>query len=157
MKTTLLVSLTSLLLVCAACGDDDDAPNSSDTAASSGSEVPRLTFDGSDCAYDGPQEVPAGLVAVDVVNESDGFVNVFVGLLDDGRTVEEFAGEFETEPVRGLSFYGEYIAADMGGQPPADAGETARWEATLAAGEYVMTCTERAGSWFGSGLTVVDG
>ena len=45
----------------------------------------------------------------------------------------------------------------MGAQRPADPGETLRWEATLTAGEYVTVCTVRAGAWFGTGLTVVDG
>ena len=156
MRKTLLVSLASLSLLVAACGDDDDATSSSDTVASSDSDVLRLTFDGTDCVYDGPEQVAAGVVAIDVVNESDGFVGVLVGLLEEGTTAEEFAEEFDTEPLNSASIFGEYIAADMGGKPPADAGETARWEGNLAAGEYVMTCSVRASSWFGAGLTVVD-
>ena len=156
MRKTLLVSLTSLLVLVAACGDDDDATSSSDTVASSDGDVLRLTFDGTDCVYDGPEQVAAGVVEIDLVNESDGFANVFVGLLEEGATAEEFAGEFDTEPMNSWGPFSKYIAADMGGKPPADAGETARWEGNLAAGEYVMTCRERAGSWWGSALTVVD-
>jgi hypothetical protein len=47
----------------------------------------------------------------------------------------------------------------MGGQNPAGAGETMRWESDLGAGEYVVTCSSRAGIWRDAttGLTVVSG
>jgi hypothetical protein len=151
-----LVALAPLVLVLGACGDSDDT-SSSDTAASTAGNVPQLTFNGSDCRYEGPEEVTAGVVAVEYVNDSDGTSSVLVALLDEGTTAQdviadddETAGPFQIER-RGLS--------DMGGQDPASAGETVLWEAGLAAGEYFVTCTTRAGVWFtsGTGLTVVNG
>jgi hypothetical protein len=155
MPTRFLVALAPFVLVLGACGDTDDT-SSSDTAASTAGDVPQLTFDGSTCVYEGPDEVTAGVVVVELVNDSDGTSNVFVGLLDEGTTAQdviddddETAGPFQFER-RGLS--------DMGGQNPAGAGETVLWEAGLGAGEYFVTCATRAGLWFtsGTGLTVVN-
>jgi hypothetical protein len=155
MPTRFLMALAPLLLVLGACGDSDDT-SSSDTAASTESDIPRLTFDGSACVYAGPEEVTAGVVAIELVNDSDRTSNILVALVDEGTTVQDVIAEAGTEPTGQLTRRG---LSDMGGQNPADAGETMRWEAGLAAGEYLVTCTTRAGVWFafGTELTVVNG
>lgn len=154
MPTKFLAALVPLVLALGACGDNDDT-TSSDTAASTSSDIPRLTFDGSGCVYEGPQEVTAGVVAVELVNDSDGSANVFVGRIDEGTTVQDVIDDAGTEPTSRMSPW----LTDMGAQRPARAGETMRWESSLAAGEYFVTCTSRAGGWaaFGTGLTVVNG
>jgi hypothetical protein len=149
-----LILVAPLLLLLGACSESDDT-SSSDTAASTVSDIPQLTFDGSTCVYEGPVEVTAGAVVVEFVNDSDGTANVFVGLLDEGTTVQDVIdeagpGSFTVSDMSvGVS--------DMGGQNPAGAGETMRWESGLAAGEYFVTCTQRSNNWFGSGFTVVNG
>jgi hypothetical protein len=100
MPTRFLVALAPLLLVLGACGDSDDT-SSGDTAASTADDVPQLTFDGSDCVYAGPEEMTAGAVAVELVNESDGLANVGVVLLDEGKTVQDFVDALGPEPSRG--------------------------------------------------------
>ena len=154
MMKTLLASVAPLLLVLGACGDDDDT-TSGDTAASSTDEVPQLTFDGSDCVFEGPEEVTAGVVEVELVNDSDGSTNVFVGLLHEGKTAQDYLDYVSPEPYPGSPL--TPWVSDMGAAAPAKAGETMRWDAPLTAGEYVTACTENSGIWFGSGLTVVDG
>ena len=151
MKRRVLASVVPLLLMAGACGDSDDT-SSSDTAAST-SDGPQLTFTGSDCVYAGPEEVTAGVVSVELVNDSDGSANVFVGLLEEGRTVQDVSDDIGVVS-------GNVVPAwitDMGTQVPASAGETIRWESSLAAGQYVTTCTQSADVWFGGGFTVVDG
>jgi hypothetical protein len=150
-----LVAAAPLLLVLGACGDSDDT-SSSDTAASTAGDVRQLTFTGSDCVSEGPEEVTAGVVTVEFVNDSDGGANVFVGLLEEGTTVQDVVDEAGSEPftassVSGLTFF------DMGAQPPAQAGQTIRWEKSLAAGEYITNCTQAVDNWFGGGFTVVNG
>jgi hypothetical protein len=155
--TRFLVALAPLLLALAACGDSDsdsDDTSSSDTAASTATDIPQLTFDGSTCVYEGPQEVTAGAVVVELVNDSDGTANVFVGLLDEGTTVQDVVDALGPEPSTGSGVSG---VSDMGGQNPAGAGETMRWEAGLAAGEYLVTCNRRGNVWHGGGFTVVNG
>jgi hypothetical protein len=120
------------------------------------------TDEGSDCVYAGPEEVTAGAVAVELVNDSDGTANVGVLLLDEGKTVQDYVDALGPEPssVGGTSFIGgtgESWVSDMGGQSPAGAGETMRWEAGLAAGQYVTNCTRSNNVWFGGGFTVVNG
>ncbi|MDX2380145.1 MAG: hypothetical protein QNM02_10355, partial [Acidimicrobiia bacterium] len=92
MKKSVLVSVAPLLLMLGACGDSDDT-SSSDTAASTAGDVAQLTFTGSDCVYEGPAEVTAGVVALDYVNDSDGGANVYVGLLHEGVTVQDVVDE----------------------------------------------------------------
>ena len=149
-----LVAAAPLLLVLGACGESDDT-SSSDTAASTAGDVAQLTFTGSDCVYEGPAEVTAGVVTFDYVNDSDGNANVFVGLLDEGRTVQDVVDEAGPEPARASSV--PNWLSDMGGVPPAQAGETIRWENGLAAGEYITNCTRSGDIWFGGGFTVVNG
>ena len=152
-KVHVLTSVVPLLLMLGACGDSDET-SSSDTAAST-SEVRQLTFTGSDCLYEGPEEVTAGVVAVELVNDSDGLVNVFVGRLDEGKTVQDLMDVFGPEPRTGAL---EPFVSDTGGQSPAKAGETIRWESSLEAGVYVTSCVRsNTGAWFGGGFTVVDG
>ncbi len=151
-RNVVLASLAPLLMLLGACGDDDTSSN--DTAANSVSEIPQLTFDGSDCVYEGPEDATAGVVAVEFVNDSDGLANVQVILLDEGTTVQDYVDQFS--PDQGSSFVPPF-ASDMGGQRPAAAGETITWEASLAAGQYVALCTNRDNPGFGFGLTVVDG
>lgn len=158
--TRFLVALAPLLLVLAACGDSDDV-SSSDTAASTETDIPRLTFDGSTCVYEGPVEVTAGVVVVEFVNDSDGTSNVFVGLFDEGKTIQdlaEFRGLDELEPGEPLPPGNKpNWVIDMGAQRPASAGDTLRWEANLAAGQYVASCLGNREAFFGSGFTVVNG
>ena len=157
--TRILGAVAPLLLVLGACGDSDETSSSdtavstSDTAAST-SDVRQLTFTGSDCLYEGPEEVTAGVVTVELVNESDGNANVFVGRLDEGETVQDLFDVFGPEPRTGSP---EPWVSDMGGQSPASAGETIRWESSLAAGQYITSCTRSGNAWFGGGFTVVDG
>jgi hypothetical protein len=155
MPTRLLVALAPFVLVLAACGDSDDT-SSSDTAASTVTDIPRLTFDGSTCVYEGPEEVTAGVVVVELVNDSDGTANVFVGLLSEGKTVQDVIDALGPEPSRGPVGVTPWIS-DMGGQNPAKAGETMRWDAGLAAGDYVVNCNRRGNVWHGGGFTVVNG
>jgi hypothetical protein len=148
-----LVAVAPLLLMLGACGDSDET-SSSDTATST-SEVRQLTFTGSDCVYEGPAQLTAGVVTVELVNDSDGLANVFVGRLDEGKTVQDLMDAFGPEPRTGPL---EPFVSDMGGQSPANAGETIRWESSLTAGVYITSCVRsNTGGWFGGGFTVVDG
>jgi hypothetical protein len=151
-RNAVLASLPPLLMLLAACGDDDTT--SGDTVANVVSEIPQLTFDGSDCVYEGPEDATAGVVAVEFVNDSDRPANVQVMLLDQGTTVQDYTDQFSQDQPS--SHYPPF-ASDMGGQPPATAGETITWKASLAAGQYVALCGNRENAWFGFGLTVVDG
>mgnify|MGYP001818885328 CR=1 FL=1 len=152
-RVRVLVSVAALLLMLGACGDSDET-SSSDTAASSVSGTPQLTFDGSDCVYDGPDDVTAGVVAVEFVNDSDANANVQVMLLDEGTTIQDYTDQFSPELH---SSHFPPFASDMGGQPPAGAGERTTWEASLAAGQYIALCGTRGNlPAFGFGLTVVD-
>lgn len=148
------MALVPLVLVLGACGGSDDT-SSSDTVAGAASDIPRLTFDGSACVYEGPQEVTAGVVAVELVNDSDGRANVVVVRLGEGKTVQDVIDHFGTEPPQP----GPAWIFDMGGQRGATAGETMRWASGLAAGQYFVVCHPWPGRvlWaLGTGLTVVN-
>jgi hypothetical protein len=149
-----LVAAAPLLLMLGACGSDDTS--SSDTAASTAGDVRQLTFTGSDCVSEGPAEVTAGVVTVELVNDSDGGANMFVGLLEEGMTFQDFVDEAGSEPFTPSSVSGLTLF-DMGGFPPAGAGETLHWEKSLAAGEYITNCNQAGNIWFGGGFTVVNG
>lgn len=150
-----LVALTvPIVLSLASCGESDGS-DSSDATTDAGGDSLVLTWDGTDCVYEGPAEVTAGAVTVDYVNNDDGSANIWVIKLDS-TTVQDVMDEFVPEPRTSAS--GLPGTSDMGAGAPADPGETIQWEKNLAAGEYVLNCTRsRVGAWFGSGLTVVSG
>ncbi len=55
-------------------------------------EVPRegvLTFDGSTCRYDGPEEVSAGEFTITLNNQSDREPSLWIIKLDEGRTWQQ--------------------------------------------------------------------
>lgn len=58
-----------------------------------------VTFDGTECSFDGPSELPTGTVTLVLVNNSDGDAGLSMGKLRDGVTVEQvrafYAQEFE--------------------------------------------------------------
>lgn len=145
-----------IMLLLTSCGERDGS-GSSDTAAVAESDSLTVTWDGTDCVYEGPAEVRAGAVTVDLVNNGDDVTNLIVFKLDDGITAQDMIDEFGTEPRTSLS--SPLGSTDMGkAAAPADPGETQQWERDLATGEYVLLCIRNRGQqWFGSGLTVVDG
>jgi len=154
-KKALIALAVPTVLALAGCGGSDGSDSSDTTTVDIDSDALVVAWDGTDCVYEGPAEVPAGSVAVDYVNNGGATSNLVVLKLD-GITVQEVMDQFVPEPrTTGLTGSGY---SDMGGDPPADPGETLQWERNLAPGEYVLLCTRsRVGGWFGSGLTVVEG
>ena len=149
-----------IILSLAGCGDDDDA-GSSDAATDAGSNPLVVTWDEAGCVYEGPAEVTAGLVAVDLVNNGEDSANLYVMKLDEG-TVQDVMDAFVPEP-RTTAFSGSVSDAvrwsDMGALAPVDPGETLQWEKDLAPGEYVLICNRSRpiGQWFGGAFIVGEG
>ena len=161
--------IVPLLLSFAACADDGDTA-SEDTEVSGATEgtegtevgegavVPRLTWDGSECAHDGgPGWVtPAGTVVIELVNTSDGSVNLGVAKFDEGYDFDDLRA---LEREDGSTGAGPEWISLLPVASPARAGETISREQELAAGDYLLMCLYGTPTefWGGGGLTVVGG
>ena len=65
-KTRSIALAVPIILALTSCGGSDDGAGSSDaTTDDAGSDSLTVTWDGTDCVYEGPAEVRAGAVAVD--------------------------------------------------------------------------------------------
>ncbi len=87
----LIVGIAVATTAMTACGDDA-------TQAPTGEQpVSQLTVSGTSCAYDGPTEISAGTVTIEIVNQTGQAVDIDVWKLDEGRAYEEFVAHLDEE------------------------------------------------------------
>ncbi len=104
-----------------------------------------VTFDGDGCLYQGPSRLPAGMVTLQFVNDSDGDAAVSMAKLRDGVTLDD-VNAFELRPLQGqtLDVLNDFDVYDPDFQPVSyrlRAGEENRdYSAQVVAGEWVLTC-----------------
>ena len=127
----------SLLLATTACGDDDDdaattttTPDATETEGPTEIEV-TLTSDG----FDGmPSELPAGLVEIILVNETDVYGTLDMTRVADGTTEDEFLEGLA--PVFEGGAFPDFFESNAG--VDAEAGETKTSLITLREGEHIV-------------------
>ncbi len=123
---------TTVLLATAACGGDDGT---------------RVTLTGDDCAYDGPEAVEAGTVAIDLANETAG--NGVFELVEIASTssAEELGAYVAAEQHRleaGDAVLGTPAFVTVVVQLEVAPGEVGVLTAGLTAGTYAIVCSSGA-------------
>ena len=57
-----------------------------------------VTFDGTNCSYDGPSEIGAGVATIEAVNDSEVYTEVGIARIDEGSALEDFVAFYQPEP-----------------------------------------------------------
>ena len=141
-----LVLTAALLLTACDSGDSSgeepvetatsDLAQDEGAAGATDQETLSVTFDGSSCSYDGPEQLSAGDVTVQGTNDSDLILRVSVDLLVDGATVDDFVEYLQPEPkeVEAPDF------VETQTQVVVAPGTTDGFSFPLGAGEHVLVC-----------------
>jgi hypothetical protein len=145
------LALTSALLLTACDSGDASGEEPVETATTSlaqdeatddgtDQETLSVTFDGSSCSYDGPDQLNAGDVTLQGTNDSDLILRVSIDLLVDGATVDDFVEYLQPEPK-------EVAAPDFvetQAQVVVAPGTTDGFSYPLGGGEHVLVCVTYA-------------
>lgn len=93
-----------------------------------------VTVVASDFGYDLPDQIPAGVTTVRMVNEGSEAHHAVIAKIEAGRTVEELVEQYEAE-----NYWPEYVEY-VGGPGDTAPGDTAQMTLTLEPGHYVLVC-----------------
>jgi plastocyanin len=117
-------SAAAALVVCllAACAPQE----------SSGPNV--VTVVASDFGYDLPDQIPAGVTTVRMVNEGSEPHHAVIAKIEAGKTVEELVEQYEAQ-----NYWPDYVEY-VGGPGETDPGDTAQVTLALEPGQYVLVC-----------------
>lgn len=145
---TLMIALS---VVVAACSSDatsvEDAGGGSPatTTASTTTAAPEpevavfiVTYDGTDCSFDDPDELGVGPLEVTFVNNSDTDVGLHMAVLNDGASYDEYKDLNEAnQDLNGISETYLWLNREFEGQGPrGELSETA----FVDAGTHAVTC-----------------
>jgi hypothetical protein len=125
-------------LVLGGCGSERradappaDAPAANAPPAAATPEI--LTVTASDYKFDAPDQIPAGLVTVQLVNRGPSPHHVQLLRLGEGKTAADFQAAVQKGQL-------PTWAMPAGGPNPPEVGGTSEVRMPLEAGEYVMVC-----------------
>ena len=113
------VLLLGLLAACAP--QEPPAPNT-------------LTVVASDFGYDVPEQIPAGVTTITMVNDGAEPHHAVLAKIESGKTVEELSAEYEAE-----NYWPDYVAY-VGGPGDAPPGGSSSITLSLEPGRYVLVC-----------------
>jgi hypothetical protein len=111
-----------MLCVLAACAPQEPpAPNT-------------LTVVASDFAYEAPEQIPAGVTTVRMVNNGAEPHHAVIAKIDAGRTLDELLAEYQSD-----NLWPDYITY-VGGPGEAMPGDSSSVTLMLEPGRYVLVC-----------------
>jgi uncharacterized cupredoxin-like copper-binding protein len=119
---TLLIAFGASLALISCASESSDAP-------------PVVTFVGSDYAFEGPSEIPAGMTELVIQNEGGELHQIQLIKLDEGKTLDDLA----TLMAEGAMAPPDW-AHLVGGPNAAMPGQSASAYVDLEPGTYAMTC-----------------
>ena len=128
----LFITLAILLLavVLSACGT---AAASSKPAA--GSAIPEITIKAADFSFDAPEQIEAGVVKVNLVNDGHEPHHAQVVRLNDDVTLDQFQTALQQGPEAAFP-----LVAFVGGPGLVDPGLETQVTLDLTPGQYVLLC-----------------
>ncbi len=123
----------ALLFGATACGDDDDeAVDATTTTQPDGPTAIEVTLT-SDGLEGVPSELPAGLVEITLVNDSEAYGSLDITRVTEGTSEDDFVAGLA--PLFQGGEFPEYFASNVGVE--ADAGETQTSTVILREGEHI--------------------
>ena len=123
-------------LVLGGCGSERraDAPPAEAPPATPAAAAPEiLTVTASDYKFDAPDQIPAGLVTIQLVNRGPSPHHVQLLRLPEGKTPADFQAAVQKGEM-------PMWATPAGGPNPPEVGGTSEVRLPLEAGEYMMVC-----------------
>ncbi len=93
-----------------------------------------VTVTARDFAYEAPEQIPAGVTTVRMVNAGAEPHHAVIAKIDAGRTVDELLDEYRNE-----NYWPEYVTY-VGGPGEALPGDTSRVTVQFEPGHYVLLC-----------------
>jgi hypothetical protein len=92
-----------------------------------------VTVTATDYAFDAPDEIPAGLTAIRLVNQGPSLHHIQLMKLEEGKTLKDFLGALTGEQF-------PKWAKDAGGPAPPEVGNTSTVIQRLEPGTYALMC-----------------
>jgi hypothetical protein len=123
-------------LVLGGCGSERraEAPAADAPPATPAAATPEiLTVTASDYKFDAPDQIPAGLVTIQLMNRGPSLHHVQLLRLGEGKTAADFQAAMQKGQM-------PMWAMPAGGPNPSEVGGTSEVRMPLEAGEYVMVC-----------------
>jgi hypothetical protein len=134
------LGFTILLFALGACRSDKPAAepgaSSADSAAATAAvaDAPNVvTVTATDYAFDAPDQIPAGLTAIRLVNQGPSLHHIQLMKLEEGKTLQDFL-----DALKGEQF--PKWAKDAGGPAPPEVGSTSTVIQRLEVGTYALIC-----------------
>jgi hypothetical protein len=130
-----LLSLFAILAVIA-CASKEQAKTDSAAPAQAGASADPavVTFHAKDFAFDGPDQIPAGMTTFKLVNDGPNFHHLVIVRLDSGKTVADFGEAMKKQGP--LPAWAPIIGGPNGPDPTKESNATL----DLQPGNYVLLC-----------------
>jgi hypothetical protein len=128
----LFITLASLAIaiVLSACGSAVAS-----TPAGSGAAIPEITIKASDYAFEVPDQIEAGLVTVNLVNDGHELHHAQIIRLNEGVTPEQFQTALQQDPAAAFP-----LIMFVGGPGVVDPGRHSKVTLELSPGQYMLLC-----------------
>jgi hypothetical protein len=135
------VSLIAAAIILASCRSDKPAGDAATTSgappspgqmdAAGGANVVTVTT--SDYRFEAPDEIPAGLTAIHLVNKGPSLHHIQLMKLEEGKTLDDFLAALKGE-------HPPTWATPAGGPAPPEVGDTSISIEALEPGNYALIC-----------------
>lgn len=126
----IILAVLLLALALSACGTAAASSKTSDVAA-----IPEITIKAADFSFDAPEQVEAGLVKVNLVNNGHEPHHAQIVRLNDGVTMDQFQAALQEGEAAAFP-----LIAFVGGPGLVDPGLTSQVTLDLTPGLYVLLC-----------------
>jgi hypothetical protein len=133
-----IIAAAITLASCRSDKPSDDASTASDAAPSAGQADAAggpnvVTVTTSDYRFDAPNEIPAGLTAIRLVNQGPSLHHIQLMKFEDGKTLDDFLTALRGE-------HPPTWATPAGGPAPPEVGDTSISIEALEPGNYALIC-----------------
>ncbi|MBE7555936.1 MAG: hypothetical protein HS126_33195 [Anaerolineales bacterium] len=124
------LAILALAIALSACG-----AAIASTPAGSGAAIPEITIKAFDYSFAVPDQLEAGLVKINLVNDGQELHHAQIARLNEGITLEQFQTALQQDPEAAFP-----LITFVGGPGVVDPGRQAQVTVELSPGQYVLLC-----------------